>query len=64
MSMSDKDIAEITARIVVSAIESGRIPSVKAEDVVQYYAKIHKQVATSADEYTASRHAQLNNSST
>ena len=61
--MTDKDIAEITARVLVSAIESGRIASAKAEDVAEYYAVIHNQVVASADEYAKARTEMLNGNS-
>ena len=60
--MTSKEIAEITAQIVVSVVESGRT-SIAKEDVVKYYASIFAQIVTSANEYEASRTAKLNSSS-
>lgn len=45
--MFDKDLAEITAQVVVAALNNGA--SSKAEDVVNLYQTVHAKVLELAD---------------
>ena len=42
--MNYNEIAELAARIVIAALQSGQTGQLSAEDVANYYAVISKQV--------------------
>ena len=49
--MDTKDIAVLTAQIVSSALQSGKMPSYKADEVCSYYKEVYACIANCIDEH-------------